>query len=391
MRLTRGIACVVVLVLAMAGHAEAYPQFLLAQESACSACHLSPAGGGLLNDYGRDEAGSTISRGGDGRLLHGAWTPPGWFAIGGDFRFAFVGKRLSASDANFADPRNVVVGPIQRNDLLIFPMQMDVNTRVTKGDFSVAFTAGVRGVARSEDDEQPVFIETLASREHYVAYAFGERQIRVGRFFPVFGLRLPDHTAYVRRYMGLNTYEEPYAIEYARYGEKTDVHVTGFVPQPTSLIGSGARRVGGTALFERRVSDDVIVGGQARVAVGPDDQLFTGGALAKRWLPEAELLVMAELDVQRQRFRGHGPSRMQIAGYAGVSKWATRGVLVSSAVHVWENDLTLRATTRQAFELGAQYFPWAHTELHLQLRAAGNGGTVEDPSYVAMLQLHYYL
>ena len=57
-------------VLARGERADAYPQFQLSLgPDRCTACHFSPAGGGLLNDYGRDEAGSTISRGGDGRFL----------------------------------------------------------------------------------------------------------------------------------------------------------------------------------------------------------------------------------------------------------------------------------------------------------------------------------
>lgn len=367
------LSVAIVLVIAMTGVAQAYPQFQLAMESACSNCHLSPAGGGLLNDYGRDEAGSTISRGGDGRLLHGLWDPPASFAIGGDFRFAFVGRRQ----------------PTHENDLLAFPMQADVNLRVTKGAFAFAFTAGVRGVAR--DEHPPAFVETLASREHYLAYTTGSKQIRVGRFFPAFGLRLPDHGAYVRRFMGWNTYEEPYAAELAHYGEKTELHVTGFVPQPIPLLGSGLRRSGGAVLVERQVTDEWIAGGQGRVAFSDEDAVFTAGTIAKRWLPSAELLVLAELDLQRQTFRGNGPGRTQLAGYLGASKWATRGVLVSSALHVWEPDLTLRATTRQAFEVAAQYFPWAHVELHLLLRTSAQGGTVEDPSYLSMLQVHYYL
>ena len=382
------------LLVATAAVAHAYPQFQLSQETTCGGCHLSPAGGGLLNYYGRDEAGSTISRGGDGRLLHGAWEPPDWLAVGGDFRFAFAGKYLSATDADLPRFQPVQPGdPVRhtdRKDLLLFPMQADLNLRLMKGDFAFAFTAGVRGVARADDDEQPAFVERLASREHYVSYAFGARQVRLGRFFPVFGLRLPDHTSYVRRFMGLNTYEEPYAIELAHYGDDTDVHITGFVPQPIALLGSGVRRAGGIAQLEHRW-DALLLGGQGRVAVGPDDALFTLGGMAKRWFPEAGVLLLAELDLQRQTFRGHGPGRTQIAGYLAASTWATRGVLVSSGVHLWEPDLTLRSTSRQAFEVAAQYFPWAHFEVHLLLRASAAGGTVEDPSYLSLLQAHYYL
>lgn len=364
-----------------AGVAHAYPQFQLSQESSCSACHLSPAGGGLINDYGRDEAGATLSRGGDGRLLHGLWDPPEWFAIGGDFRFATVGRRVPVQHAS---------QEAHRSDLLMFPMQADVNLRFMKGDFALAFSAGVRGQSQEPERQNPILLERLWSREHYASYAIDEHQIRVGRFFPVFGLRLHDHTAYVRRFMGWNLNEEPYAAEFAHYGEKTEIHATAFVP-PLAILGSGLRPRGATVHVERRVSDNGIAGAQARVGVGPGDVRYTIGGIGKWFDPATRVLWLAELDFQQQTFRGDGPGRTQIASYFGASRWATRGVLVSGAVHVWESDVALERTMRQAFELAVQYFPWAHTEAHLVARTSSSGGSVEDPTYMMMLQLHYYL
>jgi hypothetical protein len=361
--------------------AHAYPQFQLSHESTCSACHLSPAGGGLINNYGRDEAGATLSRGGDGRLLHGLWDPPEWFAIGGDFRFANVARRVPVRQAG---------EQANRDDLLIFPMQADMYLRFMTGNFAVAVTAGLRGQSQEPDLEQPLYVERLWSREHYASYAIGENQVRVGRFFPVFGLRLPDHTAYVRRFMGWNLNEEPYAAEFAHYGDKTEIHATAFVPPPP-ILGSGLRPKGASVHVERRVGDNTIAGAQARVGVGEGDVRYTIGGVGKWFMPEAKVLWLAELDLQRQTFRGSGPGRTQLASYFGASKWATRGVLVSGAVHVWESDLTLERTMRGAFELGVQYFAWAHVELHLVGRASAQGGNVEDPAYRALLQLHYYL
>ena len=75
--------------LAAAGRADAYPQFQFSSgTNRCSQCHYSPAGGGLITQWGRDESGDTISLGGDGGLLHGAWSPPSWLALGADIRLA---------------------------------------------------------------------------------------------------------------------------------------------------------------------------------------------------------------------------------------------------------------------------------------------------------------
>ena len=74
---------------ALAGRAEAYPQFQFSSGTTrCSQCHFSPAGGGLITAWGRDESGDTISLGGDGAFLHGAWSPPAWLALGADLRLA---------------------------------------------------------------------------------------------------------------------------------------------------------------------------------------------------------------------------------------------------------------------------------------------------------------
>ena len=49
----RVLLLAVVAVLAFsAGRADAYPQFQLSQDQTCSGCHISPTGGGLLNENG---------------------------------------------------------------------------------------------------------------------------------------------------------------------------------------------------------------------------------------------------------------------------------------------------------------------------------------------------
>ena len=52
----------VLLLLLGAGSAEAYPQFQLSTGAVrCNVCHVSPAGGGVLTGYGRDEAGEAAN------------------------------------------------------------------------------------------------------------------------------------------------------------------------------------------------------------------------------------------------------------------------------------------------------------------------------------------
>lgn len=369
MRLT----LLVVIALAWPGIAAAYPQFQLALGTdRCVTCHFSPAGGGLINDYGRDEAGGTISRGGDGRFLHGLWESPSWLKLGADIRGVIGYKHVD-----------------NEREVLAFPMQTDVYVRAGGERISFNLTAGMRGGAR---DPQPPFVERLVSREHYLMYTRDSgAYVRAGRFFPVFGIRTQDHTAYVRRYLGFHTLEEPYGLGAGTFGDTWEAHVSAFVPRPVDLLGSGTRARGATLYYERRFMDDTAaLAGQARLAMSPTDTRATAGVVGKRYFDGAGVLLLAELDLVRQAFTDDaGPTRYQLAGYLGASKFVTTGVLVGAALHRWQPDLRLRSA-RDAVEVNLQYFPRAHFELHLLLRASG-AGDFDEPALLSFLQLHYYL
>lgn len=370
-----GLALVFALLVLGARAAAAYPQFQLTTGAdRCQACHVSPGGGGLLDAYGRDEAGSTISARGDGRLLHGLWEPPGWLLLGGDFRGA-LGAKLQD----------------ERRRTLAFPMQADLYATARFGAWSVNVTGGVRGVAR---DPAPDLIYRLASREHYVMY---QREpgaglyARAGRFFPIHGVRSQDHTAYVRRYLGQHTLEEPYALSAGHFADDWEAHAALFAPQPVPLLGSGPRAYGATAYYERRVADGAAAwAAQGKLAITDEDVRISAGAVGKLWIESAGLQLLAELDVQRQSF-DTGPARLQLASYLGASRLFLPGWMLTAAVQHWEPDLTLRSSARAAAELNVQWFASAHLELHWLGRLEAVGNDFDAPGLLGLLQLHYFL
>lgn len=369
MRLSAWIVVVVVLA-AGARAAAAYPRFQLSTgATTCTECHLAPGGGGLLTEYGRLEAGDTISRGGDGALLHGAWTPPDWLALGADLRGAVIGKQQDGE-----------------RELLAFPMQADVHARAGTAGLSFTLIAGLRGGAR---DPQPPLVERLWSREHYVTYERDDWYARAGRFYPVVGLRLPDHTAFVRRYLGQGLYEEPYGLAAGTVRGEWEAHAHVYVPRPITVIGAGRLDRGAALSYERRILElTAAIGASVRYARSDDDTRATAGVTGKRWFEGSRLLLLGQLDVQRQAF-ANGAGRWQLASYLGATQTVARGVLVGVALHRWQPDLTL-ATARDAVEVDVQYFPRAHWELHVVGRATAAGNDLDAPALLSMLQLHYY-
>jgi hypothetical protein len=369
MRLT--VALLVVVVLGRA--ASAYPIFQFSSGSdRCSDCHFSPDGGGLINAFGRSEAGSTISWTGDGRLLHGAWDAPEAFAIGGDFRAAGIGRLREGDD----------------EQLTAFPMQADLYARAELGPISLNVTGGLNGAARNRPAGARLSTY-LVSREHYVMYQAtpGSFYMRAGRFFPTLGVGTADHTALVRRAIDSYTLEEPYALGGGTTGDNWELHASVFAPNP---FGAGPQPFGGTALFERFIGTQSIAG-QVRYAQTDDDIRGLAGTVVKQWLPGPKLLLVGELDAQVQRISGAGVARLQLLAYAGVSRVMLPGLAIGLVGQRWDPDVLLGGSARTTAQLDLQLFPIAHFELHLLARGGWSGGFTERADALGLVQVHYFL
>jgi hypothetical protein len=377
--LRAGLPLVVVVLVGWAGAAHAYPQFQLSMgERRCSACHYAPAGGGLINGFGREEAGDSISAGGDGHFLHGLWQPPSWLALGADVRVAAL-----ATDE----------GARTGVDTALFPMQADLYLRVGEpgGGFSASATVGFRGATRPVDNS---LASRLISREHYLMWREGATGFyaRAGRFFAPYGLRLPEHTAYVRRFLGFDTLEETYGLSGGYVSDEWELHATAFVPDFVR-DAAGTRGAGAAALFERREGEAAAWGAQARVAVGDEDDRVMGGLTGKLFFDGPRLQLLAELDLVRQGFRRLSTSRAQLAAYLGAAWFPARGFLVQLMLERWDEDLGVAGVARDAAGVELQWFPTAHVEVGLYGRAQliGSGASDGSASELVLLQLHYYL
>jgi hypothetical protein len=374
MRLLFGLLALLFAMLGAGRVAHAYPQFQLSSGSArCNQCHFAPAGGGLLNAWGRSESADTISGGGSGDFLHGLAKLPAWLALGGDVRGAGL------VNAN---------GSTESPEWALFPMQLDLYTRLAAGAFSFNLTVGMRGATRPRE---PSLVSRMVSREHYLMWQpepLGP-YVRAGRFFAPFGLRLAEHPSFVRRYLGFGLLEEPYALSGGVIAESWEAHATAFVPDFARPVGD--RGKGGVMYAERRFGDTAALGAQARVSLAPEDRHYVLGALGKLFWERAKLLGMAEANLVRQTFQVAGVGRSQLATYAGAFYAPLGGFLAGVAWERWDEDLAVRRVARDAFAAQVHWFPRAHFELMLYARAqiigAGSGG---DAASLAMLQVHYY-
>jgi hypothetical protein len=343
---------------AIPGVAAAYPQYQFSSGSErCADCHVAPAGAGVLTEWGRGEMGETLAMGGDGRLLH-AFDQPEWLALGGDLRLAGL-VRDNGSD----------IGA----ERALFPMQVEAAVRVGSGGVAATVVAGI------------LPDRSLFSREHFVTHQHGDGpwQVRAGRFAAPFGLRLADHTAYVRRYTGYGLYEETYGVGVSRLGDQSDLHVTGFVSDPVQW--SLERAAGAAILYERRAPGRALRG-STRVSAGERELRGLAGVSGTLWFEGPKLALLGELDGGWQVLRDAGEGRPTATAYLGPTWFPTRGLNLTVAAELHAEDLRLPEAHRYAGSAALSLMPWAHVELAASARYQRIG--TADHATTAMLQVH---
>ncbi len=362
--------------------AQAYPQWQFSTGTTrCNQCHFNPAGGGLITEYGRDAAGDELSTfPGDGGFLHGKVELPRWLALGADLRAAYL-----QHDAGNPD------GALKA----LFPMQADAYARVTFLDqFSLALTAGIRGQTRKAsgdigpDNFRPETASRFVSREHYLlwrAAALGP-YLRAGRFYAPYGLRLAEHTTYVRRDLGYNLQQETYTFSAGMVQNGWELHVSGFVPD--DLLRSGGEEKGAALMGEYRIAGIAGVGISGRMGITDDGRRYQGGTFGKLYIEPLKTMLMVEGDIVNVGSKS-GPSSNQAVGYAGLTVFPLRGVWLSVYGERLQTDISVRDTATNAVNGQLNWFPFPHFEFVLLGRMQKPTG--QEAAKTLLLQLHYYL
>jgi hypothetical protein len=359
----------------LGGVAEAYPQFQLSRDQMCTSCHLSPSGGGLLTENGLNTADIGSQWGTDPTFLNGAWTPPSWLTLGGDFR-AMGGFHQSP-----------------QRFLEAFPMQADLYGHATYDHFALHATVGYRP---PQDGNR--IATTLYAREHYVQWqsAPGLAEgvyVRIGHLMPVFGLRLAEHPVYTRRYGGTPLFSETYGAVASWITAKWEGHLSGFIVDP--LLDPVRLENGAAAYGEYRIADHTQIGAGGMLEINDWLRRLRGTITAKHHIVSPDITIQAELQVVRPRAGDF--SYNQLVAYLMASYAVTDAILVDVGLGRYDENLHITNINRNAVEGNVHWFVTSHLEAILvghyeQIGLAFDPAETGGPfgSWV-MAQAHYRL
>lgn len=320
----------------------------------CMSCHVSPSGGGILNGYGKSisESISTWAFEGSGRTdygLTGEHDYLDYVDIGGNFRSIFLKNEYAYS---------------------YIPMQRDIEVALHPNEFlSLVYSRGVYGRTKVSE-----------SRRYYALFRIDRSlSFRLGRFNPAFGLGIPDHTASVRRGIGMDQGSESLNAELSYRNKHTEIFLTYVEGKDVTLNSSRERNV--------LSSED-------------KSELY----LKASWFASRH----SGLGVQ-YRYSNHFDEKDHLSGIYGWFSWNKRLTIMSEVNYQIDNDIEYmqRYITytkcdymiidglhlNYGYELlrdinyyfaGLQFFPFPHLEIDGQIK-------YDEESTTYLLLLGYYL
>ena len=365
---------------AIVSSADAEPIFLTRQYTRCTTCHYSPTGGGLLTPYGRSltrEELSTMGRG------HGAPPPAGpgqqvgeqsflWGALGDRLGALNLGIDLRPSHLDVRFPGGKATRNLLMNAELIAAYQ--VRAWTLYGDFG----------------RQPISGGTrVFSWEYWVAHQSDKGLgIRAGRFLPAYGVHLADHTAFNRRALGLDTFDQIYGVELSHMGDRHLVQVAAGPGRADSILhddGFRAFTASARVQFDLSPRTALVFSGLVRDSARLQARNGSGG-VALGFAPTAHVSVWTEADAQFQQGVSGAPA-YTVVNETGVEVFRGVWLKISPQLRTALGD-TSGGVFRLAFELNL--LPRTHWNVDLSYYR--DRGRLNDiVTKTALVQLHLYL
>jgi hypothetical protein len=191
-------------------------------------CHYNPHGNGPLTDYGRAVGSAEIAS----HFFYGDKSDKDQIAD----QSGFFGKpyeqnwlRPSLSYRGLYLLRNADKQEERKEDWINMNASLSVVAKFLKRDrLIVAFEMGYAPKPRSQGPDSD--LKEYRTREHYIGYRINRRWgVYAGLMDKVFGLRVPDHTAYSRSITGLNQNDQTHGLVVHYGGKDVEFGIQPFV------------------------------------------------------------------------------------------------------------------------------------------------------------------
>lgn len=357
----------------------AYPEMIRHGYVNCAACHTTTQGGDLLSPYGRElgkelfSRNDSIFKSSSAEKNYWEVETPEWLRVGADLRLLQV-----MTESSVASKGRFMI------------MQVDVDSLWKPHEKVSVYASMGRFEPNKGDAEWKDFIYVPRLWAQYTeTWRDGSEQVsfRVGRFFPVYGVNIAEHTYVNRRYLSLNPGQERLAAELSWNNENYQVVATGmsqrgrfkdydgekgYVLQVSKVFGKSARV--GMNIYRSRI----IQGGSEQ------DNAFEGLFALIGWTPQFSTLFQAD-----KIYFPHGKT-----GFLDFLKFSyeyTQGVQLFLTQEYYNANTEKTDPHVESYGLGVQYFPFPNFDFFATYKKTKDTSQLNEFQNVVWLIAHFYL
>lgn len=372
--------------------AQAYPWLIKHGFAQCGSCHVDPMGGETLRGMGRMMGESVLA------MPWGQATPSSaaqlLFAVP-ESEVVHVGGSL----------RGMLIGNLETAQARAFPMQLDLTAGFDLGGFTLAGSVGASRASRRYEHASKARVlgnvedegVLLVSRNYWLGYHIDDAwMVRAGRLNLPFGLRIPEHTMWVRAETFTDRESDQQhgaSVVYAAGRWRGELMLSlGNYQRPNDAL----RERGYSGYLEYLIDLDLAVGVSSLVLtaeresgldVNADRLVRHAHGLTARYVLSQPWVILAEADVLSKTGSNLGYTGMATLDYeptqglhlALTGEMLDRGKPKSGAGGLSRGEAQLNAW------LSADWFFAPHFELRSDLVWRG------ERDKLIQLQLHMYL
>ncbi|MEQ1664003.1 MAG: hypothetical protein ABL927_01350 [Bdellovibrionales bacterium] len=338
----------------------------------CMACHVSPAGGGLLNDYGRSLSKELMSTWGwknSEQPIFGAVKNSDSFKLGGDYRTIQTYFKNS-----------------QVKQGKQFVMQKNIELGFTNSKVSLVGTVG----EQEGPSGTPKKDEFLSERHYLLWDVTDEIKLRAGKFRLNVGLNDPNHTRVTKAPLGFGPNSESYILEFSKFSEVDEIFVSsdmGRIDIPGGLSSEKSISINyGRYLTEKAKAGTSVFFGESEIR---RRSLFGFHGVTGLF---GDYLLKYEADYQQSRF--FDESRKDEKLFASVVTFgyqALKGFFPYVSTEYLQSNLSDNSTQQTSGGIGIQWLPIPHIELQAEYKKQNNKNSDPERSDSAWLLAHIYL
>jgi hypothetical protein len=320
----------------------AYPFLVAEGYTTCATCHYNPSGGGSLTPYGKFIA----------QELLGTWNDSSsalpWI-VKPDTETQVVASVLLRGAQTHFDTPQVTRSAFRK-------MQADLELGWVHADgWQILGAVGPQLDAAGEDSKEA---QEVFARRFWVGQVKSRYALRIGKFFPEYGIAFPNHNIATRKGLYFNHNQEPYLAQGTYFGDFFDL---------TFGLLEGAKD---TALAEKQgysstvaYRDGTFRVGMSRLDAKKDKERSEAQGIFGQVGYFKKGYTLVDIHYKRERNILGRESRSDLA-YAETGWAVIKGVQpFLASEYSYQHRTRLKIAT--GF-VGLQLHPWTHTELVLQ-------------------------